>query len=309
MARSLTSSSVSTIMSDAVSSQSTRHSSSSSHHSSSSDSSGSSSSNSNNRTQSSKGKKAKESSNSDNDGDDNKVMNFEEEERSKYHEAYDEYLEEQLLKFQKLKRLPPAAQRKAYWKYQILRPWESQPAKNYFELLNEENPWLKNPPSSLWLFIVLLFFVVINFLSGFLSVIVNRRIWFQRIQMLGGPMPTFLLPWWFLILMSAVAHMGSALAAWFVYLTGGLSKTWKLYFCYWMMLGCVYLWPDVMFHSRSIAGATILILFALFFCMVNIVLFSTRMLFAGALLVFQVFILGYQAAVLIKMWMLFGPKF
>jgi tryptophan-rich sensory protein len=217
----------------------------------------------------------------------------------------DDDLESQLYRYQYVKKLPAKKDRQSYWKYEIIRPWEIHPPMNYFELLHKENPWTMNPPSNNWLIAVLCTLILLNFASAFGTILVNHKIWTQRVEMIGQ-LPAYLLPYWFLILMDVVAQFGNSFAAWFIYLTGGLKKIWKSLICYFLMIACGFLWPDILFHARSFSGAAIVTMIALIACLVNIITFSYHMIFAGCLLIFQLFILSYQVSVLISLWIMNG---
>lgn len=90
----------------------------------------------------------------------------------------------------KIDKLPPKHLRHENWEYEILRPWEPQPPKNYFELLYRENPWRYDPPSNCKIFTVLFVFLLFTYTCGFapwiLEYFLNPRM-MHSLQILKTP--------------------------------------------------------------------------------------------------------------------------
>lgn len=197
---------------------------------------------------------------------------------------------------EKIKRLPRKSRRYWAWKYEVLRPWEPHPPKNYYKLLHAENPWIDQPPSQLRLTFMLGFFLLYSILCAFLPWLANINVISHRETVLKQP--AWMLPWWFNIFAAAFTHILCGVSIWFIYLTGGFRKHLRRMIPWFLMLACQAIWPDILFSWTWILGAVIVCILGWCLCTITAILFASRMGYAGILMAFYNAWLVYQSVVL-----------
>lgn len=195
-----------------------------------------------------------------------------------------------------IKKLPPHYARYWAWKYEILRPWEPQPPRNYYKLLHEENPWFNEPPSQIRIFVMLFLFQVFSLACAFLPWLLNIDVIGHRETILKAP--SWILPWWFNIITSAFTHVGSAFAIWFIYLTGGFRKHWKIMVPWFIMLCLQALWPDILFSWRLTIASAVICGIGTITALLTTILFGFKMGYTALLLLFYDLWVTYCTVVL-----------
>mmetsp|Transcript_9760 Transcript_9760/g.36364 ORF Transcript_9760/g.36364 Transcript_9760/m.36364 type:complete len:333 (-) Transcript_9760:1063-2061(-) len=195
-----------------------------------------------------------------------------------------------------IKKLPPKKRRYWAWKYEVLRPWEPQPPKNYYKLIHSENPWFDQPPTQLRVVAILLLVLLYSCACAFLPWLINISVLDHRLTVLK--VPSWILPWWFNIFAASFTHINNGIGIWFIYLTGGFRKHLKKMIPWFLMLACQALWPDILFSWTSIILAAVVCSVGWLLSVITIVWFSSKMGYAGFVIVFYNAWVAYQCVVL-----------
>mmetsp|Transcript_12103 Transcript_12103/g.18023 ORF Transcript_12103/g.18023 Transcript_12103/m.18023 type:complete len:296 (-) Transcript_12103:1375-2262(-) len=227
-----------------------------------------------------------------------------------YRQVIDFFLKQdsrRLTKHDKLKRLPPRKMRYSSWKYEVLRPWEPQPPKNYYELLHKTNPWYDKPPSSQRRLMFLAIFTIFCFFCCFIPFLLNQTAFNHRLTVVK--LPQWFLPWWANIVIAIFTHATNSIGIWFVYLTGGFLKHWKVMLPFFFMMACESIWPDFLFSARHIGLATIICGVGWCFATLTIILFFFVMEYAGFCIIFYWIFVTYEMVVLVWIWVLNGEAY
>eukprot|EP00756_Hemistasia_phaeocysticola_P044994 Hpha_TRINITY_DN18770_c0_g1::TRINITY_DN18770_c0_g1_i1::g.47464::m.47464/K05770/TSPO, BZRP; benzodiazapine receptor len=189
-----------------------------------------------------------------------------------------------------------------------LRPWNCKPSEQYLEVLERRNYWFNHPPSVWWMLGVLALLVMANLFVALVNVAVNRTLFYQLWRDLKRPTFTYENPA-VLLFVWGLAHLLSAIAAWFVYLSGGMKRHRRRMIPYTMFLVMEALIPDAFFGWRRIDIAVFLSAISIIFICISMYAFSKVTNLSPVMMLPLLGAHGYMIALASAMWDLNGGSY
>eukprot|EP00760_Papus_ankaliazontas_P031897 PhM_4_TR5524/c0_g1_i1/m.48905 len=190
-----------------------------------------------------------------------------------------------------------------------LRPWDRQPHTLYREHVVKKTWWRTNPPSLAKVAGVLCAFVALNFVVAFFPLAVNS----EALQLIWRDLPnkpkTTYDDGATLVVVAFFVHVFTSLAAWFVYLSGGMTQHFWRLTPYLAMLGLECVWTDVFFSANRVDLTMMVWGGVLAMCLLSVVLFwgAARI---GALFLMPMVLASTYAVVLFGgMWAAGGSSY